>query len=476
MNERFTKKQKELLFLAEEYKKHPELFTQRTFIENSAVLADFGIQIPRKESFINGYLKLWPEDFLVEEVAEDGAVRTVSGSSVAEVTEGSPTIYATLVKSGLSTLEAVDELSRQLDLQRESIGFAGIKDKDAITAQRISLRNCPLEKLTTLQSPYLFLKDIEGGKGVMEKGRLRGNRFTIFIRTDVSLKDPVYFNRFAEELKRVKAEGFYNFFYLQRFGTPRLLNFQFAYHILRGDSKQAVFDFLTIPTERELPYFKRMREEFGKQFGHWRKIQEMLLPFPFIFAHERKIVDHLVVHPYDFTGAFKTIPDQVMIWLYALTSFFFNKKISEYLLRGEEPPKELPLFLSPDKADWEPYREMLEKYHLYPVPIQNLRPFPHIGIKSRRVPTKDRAKILNGELVDGGIVLEFDLSKGQYATTFLSHMFNLVSGFPPSDIRKERVDVKKIIGEPAVGKTVEKFNSVIRPKGENLFEQLAAES
>ena len=474
MHERLQTKQEELQYLAKEYQKNPDLFSQRTFIEDAATLAEFGIHIPGKEDFIPACLKFWPEDFIVEEVRLDGVAESVSGERGDMVGEPGPTIYATLVKCGLSTIEVVDDLSRALGIKKEQISYAGIKDKAAITAQQISLRGTTIDAVRQVASPFFFLKDISYGKGVVEKGKLKGNRFTILMRTAQSLKEGEASRITAQALERVHAHGFYNFFYLQRFGTPRLRNFQWAYDILRGNYESAVFDFLTFGSERELEYFKGLRRDIEASFGNWEAVEDILAPFPIIFSHERKVVAHLRAHPGDWAGALQTIPEQITLWVYALTSVFFNKKISECLLQGRELPAELPFFLSPERDDQNIYRSMLETYGLYPLPLKNLRPFPAVQMRRHLVPTRDRANIVRGDVVDEGLLLQFDLAKGQYATTFLSHIFDLASGQPLGGIMKNRVDTKERVGEAPLAPVVERFSSVIQERTDNFFETLLA--
>ena len=96
---------------------------------------------------------------------------------------------------------------------------------------------------------------------------------------------------------------------------------------------KAVFDFLVFGSERELEYFKSLRRDIEANFGKWDEVENILAPLPIIFTHERKVVAHLQKHPDDFVGALQTISEQVTLWEYALTSLFFNKKISEYELQ-----------------------------------------------------------------------------------------------------------------------------------------------
>lgn len=458
--------------LATEAKAHPELFERRSYIEDDALLREFGIAIPGKESFSPGYLKLWPEDFIVEEVTPEGDVCTVTKENVlAEDTplEYAPTTFATLVKCGISTIEAIDDMVGQLGCDRTAIGYAGIKDRDALTAQRISFRKISPQKLKTLSSPYFFLKDVSASKGAVATGGLLGNRFTLLIRTPKTFFEKNTLDTFAQNLNHIRDNGFYNFFYLQRFGTPRLRNYVWGLSILRGDYKQAVFDELTYQAPRELTYFKNLRAECGKLFGDWQAIDALISPFPIIFRHEQRLIHHLKNHPDDYSGALAQLPDQIVLWVYALASRYFNEVISG--TQSERSlSRTLPLFLSFNKKSWAPYEAQLKRDGIFPPPFQNLKPFPFLQIRDRNLPTTDRPNILGAEACDQGLILSFELGKGQYATTFLSHLFNLVSGKPPEYLATNQIDTKVLLNQESTTDTLAYFSPIIRSKIETESE------
>ncbi len=470
MEERADIKRAEMQFLAKAYERNPELFAQRTFVEDADTLSEFGIHIPNKETCPVALLKLWPEDFIVEEV---------SGNTVCDVAalpgepsgEG-PTVYATLIKCGISTIEAVDDIAAKLGVKVENVAYAGIKDKDALTAQRISIRGASASQVAALSGSHFYLADITLGQGALNKGALSGNRFTIYMRPEASFFTPEHLAVFDKKIEAVERFGFYNFYYLQRFGTPRLHNFAWALMILKGEYEQAVHDILTYEGERELPYFIELRRGMGKVWGRWDEILKILEPLPIVFRNELRIVRHLALHPGDYRGALQAIPEQVTLWMYALSSLLFNQCVSNYLLQGKEPPDELPLILSRERRDHEPYRDMLEGLGVYPLSFEALKPFPQVLIKSRTVPTRDKATVRKAEVVDDGVVLQFELGKGQYATTFLAHLFTLTAGALPQDISRARIDTKAHIGETSLAQVLERFAPVIQPKGDNLFEQM----
>lgn len=192
----------------------PRLFETETFIDDQKYLEKYGIFIPEKKKLPLGYLKLWPQDFIVEEISADGELQTFLPekfiSKTREFSYQDPVIYGTLVKCGLSTIEAVEELARYLKIMPKDIKFAGIKDKHAITSQLVSLKGADIEKIHQLSPRYFFLKNIFSGKREMHLGNLRGNQFTVLIRTERFLPE----KDFLEKLKEIEKRGFYNFYYL----------------------------------------------------------------------------------------------------------------------------------------------------------------------------------------------------------------------------------------------------------------------
>ncbi len=469
--DRLEIKKAEFQELEKEYLKNPELFKEQTYIDDAKTLLELGIQIPGKEEFPHGYIKFWPEDFIVEEKI-NGTVKSVFATEEKAPTHSAGTYYATLVKCNLSTFEAAEDLAKQLRIRTEDISFAGLKDKSALTAQKISIRHASPEALKNISSPYYFLAEWELGKGSMQRGYLEGNKFTILVRTRQDFFNPESFAQFANKLQEVKENGFYNFFYLQRFGVARLRNYQWALSILRGNYEEAVLDFLTYQGPREIPFFKDIRKSLQKNIPNWNVVYEDLLRFPLIFENELRVVQHLKNHPGDYRGALQTLPEQITFWLYALSSLFFNAKISELILNNKPVPKALPFFLSPLRADQQIYSSILDPIGFSPSQFENLRPFPQIIIKNRSTPTRSHVDFKKAEIVPEGIIFEFDLGKGQYATTMLSHMFTLASGLPPDFISNTFVDSKKVLSEHAIGHLLDRFGEVIHSKNEKYLFQV----
>jgi TruD family tRNA pseudouridine synthase len=458
-SERMRLKALELERIEKERGLHPELFPQKTWVDDNKTLELLGIHIPHKENFPAGFLKLRPSDFIVEEISVNGRQTTIYKESENFPDEEGDTIYATLVKCGLSTLEAVDELASILNVPKDKIQYAGIKDKDAITSQEISFRHIPKSLIENIKSPHFFLKDIRTGKGVITKGGLKGNRFTILLRFPTDTPQ----ERFASSLnalEKIKNIGFYNFFYLQRFGNPRLNSYKWGISILKGNYEDAIKGYISDPGLRETPFFLNYRKLTISYFPDWNRILEELKTFPIIFMSEIKVVKHLVSHPGDFVGALRQIEDQVSLWVQAVASLLFNRKISSYLMAGIEPPKTLPFFMSPDKNDWLPYAEDLEDAGIFPPDFSPTRPFRTIMINHRDLHTTDKAEILGADITSEGLIISFALGKGEYATTFLSHFVDLLNGHVPESITDSIIDSKAILGEEPGQVTLDYFEQL----------------
>lgn len=448
-------------------KNRPELFVRRNFNEDAPLLESIGIAIPGKESMAHMMLKIFPSDFIVEEVTLDGRVCTAGETSdgFTDMPDAN-FIHATVVKCGMATMDVVNELARILNCSPEKIQYAGIKDKWAITAQRISIPITVVEasgiSFQAITHEQFFLKDIVKGKGAVQPGQLEGNRFTILLRN--SSLSPEEKEKAKNNFTMRAKEGIANFFYLQRFRAPRFTNFHWAFLILAGKYKEAVELYLTQTTGREMPYFESMREEAKTILDNPQKLSELFGAYPSFFETEAELTKHLASHPDDYVGALRAVETQVHMWLYALTSYFFNRKISEFLSAGTLPPKMLPLMLSRDREDLLPYAELMKKSGLFPPPLENLRPFRSLQLRHKEIQTRERIDLDFVESALEGVRLRFILGKGQYATTYLSHAVTIANDIG-RDFEKEKPAVL-----PEYEGVVSKFTLVNKARGvESLF-------
>ena len=149
-----------------------------------------------------GRYKVTPEDFQVEEIP----LYDCAGSG--------EHLYLWIEKAGLSTRGLLQQLQRALHVSEREIGYAGLKDANALTRQMISI---PVAKSAGLDNLALHKAKILKTRQHTNKlrlGHLAGNRFTITLRETV----PNAVQRAKPILEQLRHQGVPNFFGEQRYG------------------------------------------------------------------------------------------------------------------------------------------------------------------------------------------------------------------------------------------------------------------
>ena len=138
--------EKERLFFESERKRFPELFAREPMIDDNETLKWVGIDGNIFGERPIGYIKLYPQDFIVEEIRLDESLSDVDVAPMTDDTSSESdglTYYADLVKIGISTIAAEKKIAELLDIEEKNVSHAGIKDNNALTSQHISIRGLP---------------------------------------------------------------------------------------------------------------------------------------------------------------------------------------------------------------------------------------------------------------------------------------------------------------------------------------------
>jgi tRNA pseudouridine13 synthase len=155
---------------------------------------------------IGGVIRARIDDFVVEEIP-------------AYASDGRPGhLLLSLKKRGLSTEEALNQLARQLRVPRAEIGLAGLKDREAVTTQRVSVPDSAAAALASFSHPKIeLLGEPQPHSHKLRRGHLRGNRFSVTIRR-IPIEPAEALRRARAKLERIAAEGLRNYYGAQRFG------------------------------------------------------------------------------------------------------------------------------------------------------------------------------------------------------------------------------------------------------------------
>jgi tRNA pseudouridine13 synthase len=178
---------------------------------------------------IGGTLKQRPEDFLVDEIPAYHACG-----------EGEH-LYLLVQKRGMSTMEMIRVLADHFRVRPDRIGYAGLKDKHAITRQTVSIHipGKKPEDFPLLQHDKISVLGAELHTNKLRPGHLRGNRFSIRVRgvrpTDVVTAQKV--------LTTLAQTGVPNRFGEQRFGML-MNNHIIGRHLIAADYEGVVRELL----------------------------------------------------------------------------------------------------------------------------------------------------------------------------------------------------------------------------------------
>ena len=173
---------------------------------------------------ISGVIKVRPEDFVVEELPLYDPVG--KGEH----------LYLGIRKMGMPHTEMIRLLRQHFRVSEHAIGYAGMKDKVAVTTQQVSI-HLPDGEPDSLDVRDKRMDVLWARRHLnkLRRGHLIGNRFSIRIRETDPLKAP----QVLAQMRRLESVGVPNYYGFQRFGY-RSNTHLLGYHALCEDWKSAL--------------------------------------------------------------------------------------------------------------------------------------------------------------------------------------------------------------------------------------------
>jgi tRNA pseudouridine13 synthase len=262
---------------------------------------------------IGGIIRQRPEDFIVEEITQEGLIANLNLQKL-DRGEGKYTL-AVLKKTSLDQMPTISLLSKKLGTK---VRFAGIKDRRAITYQLISIDRPVSEEELSLKLKNVYLKTIGRSRFGLMPGGLRGNRFTVRIRSiEPDVLDPQAL---------LPIDWLPGFFGHQRFGTTRPNTHKVGRLLLKGNHEGAVREFLAEPYQNEPESIYRARSALRETWNLGRAYRD----FPISLTYERNLINRLLKSPNDYEGAFGALPKTLLrFFVNSYQSYLFNLALSK---------------------------------------------------------------------------------------------------------------------------------------------------
>ena len=396
---------------------------------------------------INGSIRNKYEDFYVEEIPET------------QPTGEGPNIWIWIEKLGRTTLDVVLDIARDLHISRKRMGFAGMKDKKALTRQWICIANMESEEqFSEVENLDIYKTDflkVCRSRKKLRMGQLSGNKFKILIRDIEDVNESADIAN--EVLKKLEITGVPNYYGWQRFGKPRSNTHLVGEALIHNDLAEAVGRYIGNPTPDESEESRMARqayddgnlEESLNLMGKGMRYEKMMIRELIKDSKKGQLTDK------SYKNALYALPKPLQrMFVHAYQSYLFNDVLSRRVEMGINSYIEGDIIIDNeehivrDKSP-EEYQELIDSFEVNPTaPLYGTK-VPYAGgsvgemeenvLKSYGIDKSNfevpkmprlgshglrraiRFKVWDASAIptDEGVLTEFSISKGSYATAVL---------------------------------------------------------
>jgi len=377
-------------------------------------------------------IKRYPDWFIVEEIDENGRIWRTNYGIFERIRDKifllrnknvkAKFLHATLVKKNISTLDAIKIIAKKLHKGIKQIGFAGNKDKRALTSQRISIKNVKISDLP-IKHKNFFLKNFSISENHLSMGMLQGNMFRIKVYVE---KEKEIFENNIENLLRGRLKVL-NYFDEQRFGKARK-NHLVGKAIIKKNYEEAVKLILCSYGEKRKRKIKEIKNFIKNNWGDWKVIKEKIKEKRYKeirpkILNEISIINSLASNNNYLEALKKLKKKDLLIYIHAYQSYLFNHLLKEVRERRIEVEK-LPII---------GYETDIEKYKVKDIIREIMRKegvskeefkIPQLNIFEKGNERDVYVNIKNLKIKKDGnfYTLSFFLPKGSYGTMVLKFL------------------------------------------------------
>jgi len=200
-------------------------------------------------------LKRIQNDFRVFEVLDEDSDLLGPGEHI---------VYR-VTKRGMTTPEAVTIVAREAGVERSAVAIAGLKDKDGISGQFMSVTG---GRKISFKDDRLTIRSVGPATRPLESRDNRANSFEIVVR-DLRGDD---MRRVRVNLQEVRDQSLPAYFDDQRFGCLRHGQGFVVRRLLRGDLDGALKDLMCAPSPYGSEEIERYKSGIASRWGMWGEL------------------------------------------------------------------------------------------------------------------------------------------------------------------------------------------------------------
>ncbi|MDP2923403.1 MAG: tRNA pseudouridine(13) synthase TruD [Candidatus Omnitrophota bacterium] len=263
-------------------------------------------------------IKVQPDDFVVEEIAELPLRQ-----------RGKFAVYF-LRKKSWSTLELLRKLSQEFKIPFSFFSYGGRKDKHALTTQYITIKHQKQIKVEDKRYSLSFMGFMDRPMG---PDLIMGNKFEVVVRELCEEE----INSAIAEIEIVKTSGYCNYFDDQRFGSFDKEQGFIAEKIIKKQYNGALKVYLTHISSRDRQKDKQKKQFFSENWKDWKTCCEKAET-----EFEKNTFSFLMKNSKGFLPMLQKIPKEEMsLFFSCYQSYLWNELLRRIILKQ---PKSLLKF------------------------------------------------------------------------------------------------------------------------------------
>ena len=234
--------------------------------------------------------------------------------------DGAHRVYR-VTKRKCTSEEAARALAEEAGVEHGEVHLAGLKDRQGLTIQYMSLARGREVHLSTGE---LKIEPVGFAATPLTSADSLGNAFELTVRA--LTRHDLYCLR--TNLPRLRVHGTLNYFDDQRFGNLTHGQGWIYKGLCLGETGAALRRLLGARSPRDDERHRRFKDGLERHWGDWRECRDDAGRFG---AHH-SIFEHLAKHPEDFAGAFQHVATRLkLIHLFAWQSHLWNRALAEWL-------------------------------------------------------------------------------------------------------------------------------------------------
>ena len=376
-----------------------------------------------------------PSTFKVFEVLPNKQIITGKDKDSILIEEPGLFHHAILSKSSIDTPGAISLLVKKLKIPPNYISYAGLKDAEAETHQRISLFDFAGNPKDKIEFERFIVHSLTRARYEVNLGDLFGNHFQVQLDLTQEEESDQFTKEIANRIQELTDYGFPNYFGLQRFGASRPISHIVGKFILQGKYREAVEAYLTTQSSYEDLEVTETRRNLAET-GNFKEFLQCL---PKKYQYEINLAQSLQKQPNNYRKAFNTFPNEIKkLFLHSYQSYIFNRMVSTYLQNSnfleEKGEKNFPLINADTKPEDLEYEQRDLLVSILDEDDISLEYFANKDFKwfsnknhLRKILVKPRN--LSFKIAKSHLDLEFTLSKGSYATMLIRELTHIKQAY-----------------------------------------------